>query len=242
MPRALDPVVAETLKKYGFGKDAAWDCHGVWVVYHRVLEQIAAQAGISFDPPQIIEAKGEQGIAAVCVVGRMGDKAVWSIGEAAPKNNKNAYPWAMAEKRSVDRVILKLIGIHGLVYSEEEADDFRNSAPPENPIKQAISSAVTPESAPPKKDPLQPWKGPLSKSALTKKLRELTADLALCEDMTMLNSCLSGYQGIIEQLKIDVPEWWNGEPDGNGFVPLKQRIDDREALLSQESHKLLAAG
>ncbi len=31
----------------------------------------------------------------------------------------------MAEKRAKDRVILKLAGIHGLVYSEEEADDFK---------------------------------------------------------------------------------------------------------------------
>src|SRR5690606_10282272 len=30
--------------------------------------------------------------------------------------------WAMAEKRAIDRVILKLVGIHGLVYSEEEID------------------------------------------------------------------------------------------------------------------------
>lgn len=96
--------------------------------------------------------------------------------------------------------------------------------------------------AKPKKDPLRPWKGPLSKSALTKELRKLTSDLALCEDMDTLNSCLSGYQGIIEQLKIDVPEWWSGEPDGNGFIPLKQRIDDREAILSQEPHRYLAAG
>ena len=30
----------------------------------------------------------------------------------------------MAEKRAKDRVILKLVGLHGDVYSEDEADDF----------------------------------------------------------------------------------------------------------------------
>jgi hypothetical protein len=35
----------------------------------------------------------------------------------------------MAEKRAKDRVILKLIELHGLVYSEEEADEFKNSRP-----------------------------------------------------------------------------------------------------------------
>ena len=31
----------------------------------------------------------------------------------------------MAEKRAKDRVILKLVGLHGDVYSEEEADEFQ---------------------------------------------------------------------------------------------------------------------
>ena len=42
--------------------------------------------------------------------------------EASPKNNKNNYPYAMAEKRAIDRAILKLIGLHGFVYSEDEVD------------------------------------------------------------------------------------------------------------------------
>jgi transcription initiation factor IIF auxiliary subunit len=33
----------------------------------------------------------------------------------------------MAEKRAKDRVILKLVGLHGDVYSEEEADDFKDT-------------------------------------------------------------------------------------------------------------------
>lgn len=125
MPRKLDAAIGDKLKEYGFGSEAVWDCHGVWVVYHRVLEKIAAKAEIQFEPPMIVEASGANGIAAVCVTGVMDDKREWSIGEASPKNNKNAYPWAMAEKRAKDRVILKLIGLHGEVYSEEEADDFK---------------------------------------------------------------------------------------------------------------------
>ena len=33
----------------------------------------------------------------------------------------------MAEKRAVDRVILKLLGVHGDMYSEEEAEDFKTN-------------------------------------------------------------------------------------------------------------------
>ena len=66
---------------------------------------------------------------AVLATGSIGDYSEWSIGEASPKNNKNAYPWAMAEKRAKDRVILKLLGFAGEVYSEEEADDFKADKP-----------------------------------------------------------------------------------------------------------------
>ena len=125
MAKKLDPVIADVLKKYGVGHEACWDCHGTWVVYHKFLEQIAAKALIKFDPPLILEADGVKKCAAICVTGSMLDRSEWSIGEAAPANNKNAYPFAMAEKRGKDRVILKLIGLHGLAYSEEEADELK---------------------------------------------------------------------------------------------------------------------
>lgn len=122
----LDEKLAAILVKYDQNpKKAVWDCHGNWIAYHWACEEIARSAGITFDPPMIVEADSGNGVASICVTGHMGDAKEWSIGEAAPKNNKNAYPWAMAEKRGKDRVILKLIGLHGLVYSEEEADDFK---------------------------------------------------------------------------------------------------------------------
>jgi len=140
MARKLDPVIADTLKRFGFGPDAAWDCHGTWVVYHRVLEQIAAKAGISFDAPIPLETNGAGRSVAICVTGRNdAGKTEWSIGEASPANNKNAYPYAMAEKRAKDRVILKLIGLHGLAYSEDEADEFKEE--PRRSPSSASSSA-----------------------------------------------------------------------------------------------------
>jgi hypothetical protein len=71
----------------------------------------------------------EKKMVVMVVTGRLGDKVEWSFGEAAPYNNKNSYPYAMAEKRAKDRVILKLVGLHGDAYSEDEADDFKESNP-----------------------------------------------------------------------------------------------------------------
>jgi hypothetical protein len=106
--------------------EATWDCHGTPVIYHDALERIAEHQSIMFDKPTIIETIAEKGIVAMLVQGTNGDKTAWSIGEASPHNSKNSYPFAMSEKRAKDRVILKLIGASGFVYSEEEADSFQN--------------------------------------------------------------------------------------------------------------------
>jgi hypothetical protein len=128
MAKPLDPAVTKILTEYGEDpkdtRNVVWDCHGTWVVYHKALERVAARAKIRFDLPITLEANGSAKSVAVCVTGYMGDRTEWSIGEASPANCKNAYPYAIAEKRGKDRVILKLLGLHGLAYSEDEADDF----------------------------------------------------------------------------------------------------------------------
>ena len=140
MPRQIDPKIAEILKGYGADPTTScWDCHGTWVVYHKTLEMVAAKAGIAFENPIIIEADTEKKIAVISVNGHTETMSAWSVGEAAPYNNKNAYPWAMAEKRAKDRVILKLLGLSGLVYSEDEADDFKEARPPPTPSKPGVS-------------------------------------------------------------------------------------------------------
>jgi hypothetical protein len=65
----------------------------------------------------------------ICVQGRLNDRTEWSFGEATSYNSQNLYYAAMAEKRAKDRVILKLLNLHGNVYSEEEADDFKKDVP-----------------------------------------------------------------------------------------------------------------
>src|SRR3954467_9953597 len=64
----------------------------------------------------------------------MGERTEWAIGEAPVNANYRVSGRqapsgdALAEKRAKDRVILKLVGLHGLLYSEEEADEFKSSA------------------------------------------------------------------------------------------------------------------
>ncbi|AYO85455.1 trna delta -isopentenylpyrophosphate transferase [Methylobacterium brachiatum] len=142
--RTADKQIADILVRYGepFGGNV-WRVQGTAVIYHKTLERIAAQAGIVFDPPTIIRAERDEAV--LLVTGRLPgakagakqapDRIEWSMGEALVNVNyrvsgkQAAYVYAMAEKRGKDRVILKLIELHGLVYSEEEADEFRAQLP-----------------------------------------------------------------------------------------------------------------
>ena len=126
----LPAAIAEFMHKHKVGTDEIWAVPGgrAYAVKHSALERIAFQNNIVFGLPQIVEADGANGVATMIVTGKLGDFEQWSIGEASPKNNKNAYAFAMAEKRAKDRVILKLLNIHGILYSEEEADDFKHQA------------------------------------------------------------------------------------------------------------------
>ena len=97
---------------------------GKLIIKHYALERIATDKGIKFDPPVVIESDIANKSVALSVTAHLGDKSEWSIGEASSYNCQMNYPYAMAEKRAKDRVILKLLDIHGEVYSQEEADDF----------------------------------------------------------------------------------------------------------------------
>lgn len=130
----LNPKIQKFMETYKVDHDEVWEIKSgrdAYAIKHFALERVAAEQGITFDIPHFAEKDGLQKNVAMLVVGRMGDRMEWSIGEASPLNYKTsermaAYPYAMAEKRAKDRVILKLLNnIHGLLYSEEELDERR---------------------------------------------------------------------------------------------------------------------
>jgi hypothetical protein len=127
MKHDIPQNVIQVFKELGLDpKKDGWNCHGSYVLHHKTLEKIAASKGVTFDAPVIVESNAQERICVLCVTGRLGDKVEWSIGEAMPINidrgkNQQSYPYAMAEKRAKDRVIIKLVGLYG-AYSQDEAD------------------------------------------------------------------------------------------------------------------------
>lgn len=125
-------AVRSFMEQYKIDSDEIWEVHGsTWVVKHKALERVAAEQGIIWEEISKVEHDLEKKIACWMVKAKLGDRFEMDIGEAAPYNNKNGYPSAMALKRGKDRVILKLLASHGALYSEAEADEF--SEPRQNP-------------------------------------------------------------------------------------------------------------
>ena len=66
--------------------------------------------------------------AAVKAISTWNNKYLESYGEASKANTKMPYPLAMAEKRAMSRIVLKLTGFYELgVYGEDESDDFKKN-------------------------------------------------------------------------------------------------------------------
>ena len=59
-------------------------------------------------------------------IAKKGDVVMESFGEASANNTKQSYPVAMAEKRALSRVVLKIAGFYKYgVFGEDESDDFK---------------------------------------------------------------------------------------------------------------------
>jgi hypothetical protein len=228
MSKKLDPRLIEILKEYGEdANEALWDCHGTWVAYHKAIERIAAKAGVTFDMPQIIEANSGAKTVAIAVRGTMKDRAEWSFGEAAPANNKNAYPYAMAEKRAKDRVVLKLVGLHGLLFSEEESDDF-----------QASTGLPTPAfTEPPRKAnglPEQGWREDGTRTSFALKneqpdlMKDLDRELDECQTLVSFEKLKAAYR-----TKAGTERW------NKSFMnAMKEMFDRRETAIMAEMERL----
>jgi hypothetical protein len=148
----LKKLLSEVGEKVDMSDDknsAVWSLpqnKNVLIIKHKALEKISAHLGMWFDPPDVLENNTDKNIVSMCVRGYIDDgkgkNSAWSIGEVSPKNNTNKYPYAIAEKRAIDRVILKLLGVHGDMYSEEEAEDFKTNNAKGGSVEKLDASAL----------------------------------------------------------------------------------------------------
>ena len=76
-------------------------------------------------------------------------QGVYEVGEVSATNCKNEYPYAMALKRCMDRVILKNSRLaYAGIYSDSEADEFKNE--PKEPEEKKVKKTEPKEKQEPR--------------------------------------------------------------------------------------------
>lgn len=78
----------------------------------------------------------------------------------------------------------------------------------------------------------RPWFGPLTKTQLNAKSREMFKELQACEDVDQLDALLHSdpFNQFIDQVKRDQPRWWTGFDDQVGWeVRIAEARDRCEA-------------
>ena len=122
MPPKIDESTLKLLKKHKLTKEDVWFMSHAkkYAITHKSMEKIQVREKIQITDLELSFIDLGLGACVVKCTAIKDKLKVITFGECNKKNNHNAYPVAMAEKRSIDRAILKLAGMHGDFYSEDE--------------------------------------------------------------------------------------------------------------------------
>ena len=118
--------IKELAKKYGLVEGDFWNHKqsGQWILTHDAVEKIANKEKIGLVNIETLNSEAD--LVRFLVTMAMGDVTITSVGEADRNNCFSQYLGCMAEKRGVDRCVLKLINAYEYgISSEVEAEDFK---------------------------------------------------------------------------------------------------------------------
>ena len=122
-----DQLINDFKTKYQLSGEDFWQLKvggkQQWIIKHNAMERVALAEKmqwwlevLSFAPDVVVKATVFQP--------STGNK-MESLGEASAKTTKQSFLYAMAEKRAVDRCVLKLLNAHAYLYTDADADEFK---------------------------------------------------------------------------------------------------------------------
>ena len=117
-------ILNELYKKYNLHKEDTFKSPQGWTIITRSgIDKIQAEADIDIDYDVIEYNPGVS--AAVKAQAKWNDRILTTFGEDNHKNCRQSYVLAMAEKRAMSRIVLKLTGFYALgVFGQDESEDF----------------------------------------------------------------------------------------------------------------------
>tara|TARA_R110002012_G_scaffold296994_1_gene494723 strand:- start:310 stop:747 length:438 start_codon:yes stop_codon:yes gene_type:complete len=118
-------LLNELYKKYGLDKEDTFRSPQGWTIITRAgIDKIQAQANIDITYDCIEYTPGVS--AAVKASADWNERKLETYGEANEKNCRQSYVLAMAEKRAMSRIALKLTGFYALgAFGEDESENFK---------------------------------------------------------------------------------------------------------------------
>lgn len=117
----------EMYKTYGLlPEDMFKEARQGWTIFRRQgIDKIQAAANIDIKYDHVVV---EKDFVVIKATGTYNDQTIETFGEADRNSNcKQTYPVAMAEKRAMSRVVLKLTGFYALGHFSEDEGDFKKA-------------------------------------------------------------------------------------------------------------------
>tara|TARA_R110000772_G_scaffold88687_2_gene184073 strand:- start:1933 stop:2316 length:384 start_codon:yes stop_codon:yes gene_type:complete len=117
----------EMYKNYGLlPEDMFKEARQGWTIFKRQgIDKIQAAAKIDISYENIVV---EKDFVVLKATGKLNDQKIETFGEADRNSNcRQTYPVAMAEKRAMSRVVLKLTGFYALGHFSEDEGDFKKA-------------------------------------------------------------------------------------------------------------------
>ena len=108
-----------------------WCIGNNFILKHDALTKIAKNEGVVFHKPEVHIIYNDKQFFGVAMYGEaeLDGYKIWTTADSTTQNTMAKYYFNMAEKRLRDRQVLKLLDLYEYgLYSDVEADDFKNQA------------------------------------------------------------------------------------------------------------------
>lgn len=117
-------MLNQLYQKYNLTQEDTFRSPQGWTIITRSgIDKIQAEADIDIEYEMLELTQGKS--AAVKATAEWNNRKLQTFGEANEKNCRQSYVLAMAEKRAMSRIVLKLTGFYALgVFGQDESEDF----------------------------------------------------------------------------------------------------------------------
>ena len=141
------------------------------------------------------------------------------------RKNGNTYTDEDAPKKSVTDALIKALSMIGFA-----GDIFMGRYDDSKYVAELNREAAAP--------PTDEWRGPLNKTAFKNKVGDMARALAACEYHEQVTDITDEYHDLIEQMKVDKPDWWKGAGDIVGMeTKLKTAKDSLPSIETSTSEE-----